>query len=314
METILELNNLTKSFGKRRIIDGISLKINSGEVVGFLGPNGSGKTTTIKLITGLLFPDSGDVKICGYDLKSNFEEAVANLGAIVENPDMYKQFSGRLNLEMAARIHGGISGSRIEEVIDIVGLRARIDDKVKKYSLGMKQRLGVALAILNKPRLLIFDEPTNGLDPKGIKEFREIVKNAAHKDGAAVFVSSHMMSEMQLMCDRVAIVERGRLIGMEDVAAVVDGAESTYYKIIVSDAVAAENIINVDLGDVIKEVSGSPIANGSAASITFAVTVDGVPGLVRRLTESGVGIYAVQPVGSSLEDAFINITGGSGIE
>ena len=215
METILELNNLTKSFGKRRIIDGISLKINSGEVVGFLGPNGSGKTTTIKLITGLLFPDSGDVKICGYDLKSNFEEAVANLGAIVENPDMYKQFSGRRNLEMAARIHGGISGSRIEEVIDIVGLRARIDDKVKKYSLGMKQRLGVALAILNKPRLLIFDEPTNGLDPKGIKEFREIVKNAAHKDGAAVFVSSHMMSEMQLMCDRVAIVEHGRLIGME---------------------------------------------------------------------------------------------------
>ena len=314
METILELNNLTKSFGKRRIIDGISLKINSGEVVGFLGPNGSGKTTTIKLITGLLFPDSGDVKICGYDLKSNFEEAVANLGAIVENPDMYKQFSGRRNLEMAARIHGGISGSRIEEVIDIVGLRARIDDKVKKYSLGMKQRLGVALAILNKPRLLIFDEPTNGLDPKGIKEFREIVKNAAHKDGAAVFVSSHMMSEMQLMCDRVAIVEHGRLIGMEDVAAVVDGAESTYYKIIVSDAVAAENIINVDFGNVIKEVSGSPIANGSAASITFAVTVDGVPGLVRRLTESGVGIYAVQPVGSSLEDAFINITGGSGIE
>ena len=132
METILELNNLTKSVGKRRIIDGISLKINSGEVVGFLGPNGSGKTTTIKLITGLLFPDSGDVKICGYDLKSNFEEAVANLGAIVENPDMYKQFSGRRNLEMAARIHGGIPYSRIEEVIDIVGLRARIDDKVKK--------------------------------------------------------------------------------------------------------------------------------------------------------------------------------------
>ena len=313
MGAVLELNNITKYFSARCVVDNISLTINEGEIVGFLGPNGSGKTTTIKMIAGLLFPDKGSIIINGYDLSKDLEKAMANFGGIVENPEMYKDLSGRCNLEMAARIHGGISKERIEEVIKTVGLQNRIDDKVKRYSLGMKQRLGVALALLHKPKLLVFDEPTNGLDPKGIKEFREIVKRVSHVEGAAVFVSSHMMSEMQQMCDRVAILESGKLVGMEDIAAVVEGVESTYYKIVVSERDAAVSFINEKYGDVIKEVQDSQFANGSAVSIVFAIKSDDIPELIKELSVRGIGVYTVQPVESSLEDAFINITGGSQI-
>ncbi|MDI9470577.1 MAG: ABC transporter ATP-binding protein [Bacillota bacterium] len=214
MENRLELRGLTKRFGKRIVVDELDLDVRAGEILGFLGPNGAGKTTTIKMTLGFLFEDAGTITIDGYDLRKNYERALSSVGGIVENPEMYVQLSGRQNLELYARLHGIRDRARIDEVIRLVGMEQRIDEKVRKYSLGMKQRTGLALAIVHRPRLLILDEPTNGLDPAGIRHLRDILKRLAHEEGVAILVSSHLLSEMQLMCDRVAIIDQGRLIAV----------------------------------------------------------------------------------------------------
>ena len=213
---VLEVNNLTKSLGKREIIKGISFNIKSGEIFGFLGPNGAGKTTTIRMLVGLINPTSGEIKICGHDLKNDTKNALREVGAVVENPELYKYLSGRENLMQIARIRN-VSKEDVEETIKLVGLEGRIDDKVKKYSLGMKQRLGLAASLLSKPKLLILDEPTNGLDPSGILDFREVVQKAAKERGMAVFVSSHILSEVQNLCDKVAFINDGVIKAVEKI-------------------------------------------------------------------------------------------------
>ena len=217
--TVLEIKDLKKSFGKRKVIDGISLEVKEGEIYGFLGPNGSGKTTTIKMILRLIEADSGEIKVNGYDTKKQFEKAMEYIGAIVENPDMYRYMTGRDNLKLHARIRN-VDSKRIDEVLELVELKERADEKVGKYSLGMKQRLGLALTLLHKPKVLILDEPTNGLDPAGIKKLRDILKEISHKEGVAVFVSSHILSEMQLMCDKVAVIDNGKIVKTEEIAKV----------------------------------------------------------------------------------------------
>ena len=174
---VLEVEGLKKTIGKREIIKDISFSIEEGEIFGFLGPNGAGKTTTIRMLVGLIKPTAGKISICGYDLKKDTESALKEVGAVVENPELYKYLSGRENLMQLARIRK-IPKEEVNEVIKLVGLENRIDDKVKKYSLGMKQRLGLAASLLSSPKLLILDEPTNGLDPSGIIDFREIVKKS----------------------------------------------------------------------------------------------------------------------------------------
>lgn len=210
MEAILSVKNLNKSFGSRSVIRNVSFDVYGGEIFGFLGPNGAGKTTTIKMIMGFLFPDSGEISICNMNLKKQYEKAMNLVGGIVENPEMYKEMTGYENLRMYARLHDGVTEARIQEVVALVGMQNRAGEKLKKYSLGMKQRIGLAQAIVHKPKLLILDEPTNGLDPAGIKELRDILKKLAHEENIAVFVSSHMLAEMELMCDRVAIIDRGQ--------------------------------------------------------------------------------------------------------
>ena len=200
---VLEVTGLKKKLGKREIIKGINLSVKEGEIFGFLGPNGAGKTTTIRMLVGLIAPNEGEIKICGKDLQKNKEEALKNVGAVVENPELYKYLSGRENLMQIARIRK-VSKDEVDSLIELVGLKDRIDDKVKKYSLGMKQRLGLAAALIGEPKLLILDEPTNGLDPSGIIDFREVVKKAAKERNMAVFISSHILSEVQNLCDRVA--------------------------------------------------------------------------------------------------------------
>lgn len=200
---VLEVKGLKKRLGKREIIKGINFSVKDGEIFGFLGPNGAGKTTTIRMLVGLIAPNEGEIKICGKDVQKEKEEALKNVGAVVENPELYKYLSGRENLMQIARIRK-VSKEEVEELIELVGLKDRIDDKVKKYSLGMKQRLGLAAALIGEPKLLILDEPTNGLDPSGIIDFREVVKKAAKEKGMAVFISSHILSEVQNLCDRVA--------------------------------------------------------------------------------------------------------------
>ncbi|MGM9978614.1 MAG: ABC transporter ATP-binding protein [Clostridium sp.] len=213
---VLEVTGLKKKLGKREIIKGINLSVKEGEIFGFLGPNGAGKTTTIRMLVGLIAPNEGEIKICGKDIQKNKEEALKNVGAVVENPELYKYLSGRENLMQIARIRK-VSKEEVDSLIELVGLKDRIDDKVKKYSLGMKQRLGLAAALIGEPKLLILDEPTNGLDPSGIIDFREVVKKAAKERNMAVFISSHILSEVQNLCDRVAFTNGGVIKSIEDI-------------------------------------------------------------------------------------------------
>lgn len=214
MNKVLEVKNLSKKLGKKEIIKDISFYINEGEIFGFLGPNGSGKTTTIRMLVDLISMDKGTVKILGNDITKEREKTLSNIGAVVENPELYGYLSGRENLNQIARIRG-IKKEKINEVIGLVELKARIDDKMSKYSLGMKQRLGLAAALLSDPKLLILDEPTNGLDPNGIIEFRKILKNLSKTTGMGVFVSSHILAEIQELCDTVAFIENGEITEIE---------------------------------------------------------------------------------------------------
>ena len=213
---VLEVKSLKKTLGKREIIKDISFSIKDGEIFGFLGPNGAGKTTTIRMLVGLIAPNEGDISICGESLLKNKEKALKNVGAVVENPELYKYLSGRENLMQIARIRR-VSKEEVEELIKLVGLEDRINDKVGKYSLGMKQRLGLAAALIGNPKLLILDEPTNGLDPSGILDFREIVNKAAKERGMAVFISSHILSEIQNLCDKVAFINDGVIKSIEEI-------------------------------------------------------------------------------------------------
>jgi ABC-2 type transport system ATP-binding protein len=226
---VLEVKDVKKRLGKREIIKGISFNVKEGEIFGFLGPNGAGKTTTIRMLVGLIAPNSGSIVIAGHDISKEREKALASVGAVVENPELYTYLSGRENLMQIARIRK-TDKEYVNEIIELVNLKDRIDDKVKKYSLGMKQRLGLAAALIAKPKLLILDEPTNGLDPTGILDFRSIVKKAARETGAAVFISSHILSEVQMVCDRVAFINNG----------VIQSVESVYGDVVKSEI---ENVV-----------------------------------------------------------------------
>lgn len=304
MEEMLKIEHLTKIYGKRRVVDDATFSVSAGEVFGFLGPNGAGKTTTIKMVMGFLFPDAGEITIAGYNLRKNYEKAMASLGGIVENPEMFKEFSGRKNIEMYARIHGKISKERIDQVIRLVGMDSRANDKVKKYSLGMKQRIGLAQALVHEPKLLILDEPTNGLDPAGIKELREILKSLAHDHGVAVMVSSHQLSEMQLMCDRVGIIDHGRLLGVKSVEGLMH-ADSACYRFRVGEEDKAEECLGAYADKIVAKTEHT---------LDIAVSEKDVPSLTAALVTAGVSIYGIEKVEQSLEDAFINITGGGKIE
>lgn len=214
MDRVLEVKNLSKKLGKREIIKDISFYIKQGEIFGFLGPNGSGKTTTIRMLVDLISMDAGSITIMGKDIRQEREAALSHIGAVVENPELYNFLSGYENLMQIARIRN-ISKDRVDEVIALVGLEKRINDKMKKYSLGMKQRLGLAAALLSKPDLLILDEPTNGLDPNGIQDFRFILKRLSREKGMSVFVSSHILAEVQNLCDTVAFIEEGSITTIE---------------------------------------------------------------------------------------------------
>lgn len=214
MEKVLEVSHLSKRIGKNEIIKDISFSIHEGEIFGFLGPNGSGKTTTIRMLVDLISMDQGTIKILGSDIRTDREKTLSGIGAVVENPELYSYLTGLENLRQIARIRN-IPEEKIHEVVSLVGLEGRIKDRMKRYSLGMKQRLGLAAALLSEPKLLILDEPTNGLDPNGIMEFRAILKRLSREKGMAVFVSSHILGEIQQLCDTVAFIENGMITSIE---------------------------------------------------------------------------------------------------
>jgi ABC-2 type transport system ATP-binding protein len=303
MATELHISNVSKTFGRKKVVDNISFDVRSGEVFGFLGPNGAGKTTTIKMVTGFLTLDEGSITINGYDHIKNYEKAMGCLGGIVENPEMYKDISGRVNLEMYARLHKGVTRERIEEVVALVGMQERINDTVKKYSLGMKQRIGLAQALLHRPKILILDEPTNGLDPAGIRELRDILKKLAHEENVAVMVSSHLLSEMQLMCDRVGIINKGRLIDVktiDELTTLASGA--VIYRILTSQTEKAAAILRTVYPDQIREIS--------ADFLDIEINKPIVPAAITLLAVNGIEIFGAAKLETSLEDAFLQITGG----
>lgn len=294
---VLELKNVSKSFGKRKIIDNLNLEVEEGEIYGFLGPNGSGKTTTIKMILRLINSDSGEIKVNGYDTKKQFEKAMECIGAIVENPDLYKYMSGIDNLRLHARIRN-IDEKRIKEVLELVELKGREKDKVGKYSLGMKQRLGLALTLLHKPKVLILDEPTNGLDPAGIKKLRDILKKISHKEGVAVFVSSHILSEMQLMCDRVAVLDNGKIVKVEKISDTNEEKEEVV-EIKVRNIEKAVKILKEEFNLDVK------IENNK---INITVRTEKLPEVIKKLAIADTEIQLVIPKEHTLEDIFFDAT------
>lgn len=214
---ILETKKLSKKFGNRLILKSIDMTIYEGDVVGLIGPNGAGKSTFIKTILNMYKVDSGEVLICGVDVKKHFEEALSNVGCVIETPSLYSNLSGMKNLQIASLLNNVNDKEYVNEIIKLFKLNTRINDKVKKYSLGMKQRLGIAMALIKKPKLLILDEPTNGLDPLGIKELREIIRKISEEDNISILICSHILSEMENICDQIFIIDDGYIIDEIDV-------------------------------------------------------------------------------------------------
>lgn len=221
-DIVLRTNNLTKQYGKRVAVNNLNLEVRRGEIMGFLGPNGAGKTTTIRMALGLIAPTAGSVEILGQEVATHGSRILPRVGALVETPALYLYMSGRNNLRAVASVLGGVPDSRIDTVLDLVGLRARQKDRVRTYSLGMKQRLGVAIALLQDPDLLILDEPANGLDPAGIVEMRDLMHRLT-AEGKTVFISSHLLTEVQQICTRVSIINLGKLVKVSTIEDLISG-------------------------------------------------------------------------------------------
>lgn len=301
----MELRNVTKRIGSKTIIDKLSFEVPRGEVFGFLGPNGAGKTTTIRMMVGLMSITEGEVLIGGHSITDHFEKAIKQVGAIVENPEMYKYLSGWDNLKHFARMVPGITKHRIQEVVSLVGLENRIHEKVKTYSLGMRQRLGVAQALLHKPSLLILDEPTNGLDPAGIRELRDYLRHLVKEEGISVVVSSHLLSEMELMCDRVAIIQNGRLVDVRLIKEFVQDGERSSVIFEVNDVEQAQQVLVQKEGEFPAELQQD--------GIMLKLDREEIADVTALLVRAGIRIYAIKPVAKSLEDKFLEMTGSDHI-
>ncbi|MFE4520590.1 ABC transporter ATP-binding protein [Cytobacillus firmus] len=306
MDTLVEIQDVTKMIKGRTIIDSVSFDVKKGEVFGFLGPNGAGKTTTIRMLVGLIGITSGDIKILGSSIKTDFEKAVSHIGAIVENPEMYKFLSGYQNLIHYARMSKGVTKEKIDETVELVGLADRIHDKVRTYSLGMRQRLGLAQCLLHDPQILVLDEPTNGLDPAGIREIRDHLRMLAREREMAVIVSSHLLSEMEMMCDRIGIIQNGKLIDVQHISDFVQGKEKVY-EVEVDDPDKAQRMLKGIYPELPIQVTGN--------SVFLPLVRDGIPEMVKEFVSTDIKIFAVREVTKTLEDRFLEVTefkGGAG--
>jgi ABC-2 type transport system ATP-binding protein len=302
-EVVLSAEHLTKRFGQREAVSDVSFDVHAGEVFGFLGPNGAGKTTTIRMLVGLARPDRGRVRIRGLDLAHDFRRAMGHVGCIVEAPDLYRYLTGRENLVHFSRMLPEGAEERIPELARLVALSERLDEKVATYSLGMRQRLGIAQALLGNPDILILDEPANGLDPAGIREIRQLVRHLADERGIAVFVSSHLLSEVEQTCDRVAIIHRGRTLATGPVRELVDRVASDRLRF---DARPARRAAAVLAAFGPAETEGG---EGEGA-VHARIPRDKVPDALRALASAGVDVFAVERSLASLEEVFLEVTGG----
>lgn len=295
---VLSCHDLTKDFKNLRAVDRLNLSVCRGDVFGFLGPNGAGKTTTIRLIFGLTYPTGGHVQILDHRVPGDRQEALRHVGGFVDDPMFYGNMTARRNLRMIGRMHGEVTEERISEVLEMVGLSDRGDSKVGGYSHGMRQRLGIALALLHKPELVILDEPTSGLDPQGMKDVRELIR-ALGKQGTTVFLSSHLLHEVELVCNRAAIMRKGRVV--------VQGPVSELHP-----TANAVKILTGDQGralEVLRSLVGPQGVNEDEEYLVIRGGDELVPEAVRRLVADQIDVLAVVPaIEQGLEDMFLELT------
>ncbi len=296
-EIIIECNNVSKKIGRKQILNNISFDVSRGDILAFIGPNGAGKTTTIKLMLGLQKISNGTITINGYDVKKDFINAIRKVGAIVENPDMYMYLSGYDNLKMAAKLCKTYNKENIDNIVKKIGLGKRINDKVSKYSLGMRQRLGIGMSLVNNPNVLILDEPTNGLDPEGIKDLRNLLKSLA-KEGMAIFISSHNLAELESFCNKVIIIQNGVVLEEKDVNDFKKISQDHQYVIKVNDT---------------KKIS-KKYEIRSDNEILIKGDEEDVAKAVKDLVGKDIKIYRIYELQLSLEEAFLNKTGGNSID
>jgi ABC-2 type transport system ATP-binding protein len=303
----IQTSGLTKRFGERAAIDSVDLQVPRGSAFGFLGPNGAGKTTMIRMLLGLTHASSGSMSVLGRPVPAQRAAALARVGAIVEEPRFHPQLSGRENLRIVAAVRGPETHARIDPALQRVGLSDRAEEKVKKYSLGMRQRLGVARCLLADPLLLILDEPTNGLDPGGIQEFREMIRAMVDQEGRTVFISSHLLDEVEKICDHAAIVDRGKIITQGAIAELAEG--STQHELIVGTD---------DMGRALEVVDSCPQAKQARAvegnlHVVLDVGADNTAAecsaaINSALVEAGLAVFRLEPVRQSLEQRFLEVT------
>lgn len=292
MKKLLECQDLCKSFGKKQILKNVSFELDEGDILAFIGPNGSGKTTTIKLILGLQGIDKGSVNINGFDIKKDFVKAIEKVGAIVENPDTYMYLSGWDNLKLTANMYKNISDDAIKDIVKLVDLETRIHDKVSKYSLGMRQRLGIARALINKPNILILDEPTNGLDPEGIKDLRNLLKKLA-KEGMGILISSHNLAELESFCNKVLIIDNGTIIETSEVKEFKNNDNKYVFTVSSTEKLDIEGIYEV-----------------SKTKFSFNGDKESIAKIVKKLVKENIDVYEVKMQELTLEEAFLKKTGG----
>lgn len=301
MTTILSVRDVKKVIGKKTLVENISFDVKQGEVFGFLGPNGAGKTTTIRMLVGLIKATEGTISVGGYSIKGNFREAMRQIGSIVENPELYTYLTGWENLKQFARMLGDIPDERISEIAKMVHLDERIHDKVKTYSLGMKQRLGIAQALLGNPKLLILDEPTNGLDPAGIRELREFIHKLVKEENMSVFISSHLLSEVQMICDRVAIIHKGKMITVAPIEELIKTASDRVEWVVTPISKAK------DMLDAAEEIGEVSIED---ERLLCRMDVTSINVWNKRFVENGIDVHSVKELVFTLEDLFIELTRG----
>lgn len=303
---VLRVDKITKTIGNRNIVDELFFDIKRGEIVGLLGPNGAGKTTTIRMIVGLIKMSKGDVIVRGHSIQNEFVKAIRHIGGVIENPEFYPYMSGYDNLKQYQRMSDVIQESRIHEVVKLVGLQDAIHKKVKAYSLGMRQRLGIAQALMHNPSILILDEPTNGLDPAGIREMRDYLKHIAKEEGIAVLVSSHLLSEMELMCSRVVVIQEGKFVTERAIGAEKQEEQVTVNFRVHDPQAALEVLHKLDSVEVLNVQTDN-------MEVMVQVKDEAIPLIIKVLGDAGIAIYRIEEMKLSLEEEFLKWTGGGRI-
>jgi ABC-2 type transport system ATP-binding protein len=300
----IETSGLTKRFGERIAVDAVELRVPRGSAFGFLGPNGAGKTTLIRMLLGLTGANAGTMSVLGSPVPAERGIALERVGAIVEEPRFHPHLSGRENLEIVAALRGPESSARIGPALARVGLADRAEEKVKKYSLGMRQRLGVGRCLLADPLLLILDEPTNGLDPGGIQEFREMIREMVEQEGRTVFLSSHLLDEVEKSCDAAAIVDRGRIITQGPIAEISSGGAGARAELIIGVDDVELALRTLEHNELVHEARRAD----EGLRIVLSGPAETASQLNASLVGAGVGVARLEPVRHSLEERFLEIT------